>query len=342
MPELRKDPVIGRWVIIATERARRPGNFVNEQDKYFLKDKKYCLHCQWKEIPLYAIKENGRPASSRNWKVCAVQASSPFLKMENIFDRQRKGLYDVINGYGRHEVVIETSDHVANMADLTTEQIILVLKTYRVRLIECKNDPHLQYVIIYKNYGWQAGAHSQGHALSHMIATPVNPLRVKEKLAGARSYFKNEKRCIFCDLIREELQSRQRIVEESEHFLAITPFAARFLFEVWLLPKSHHCDYIEGIEGKEKDLAEILRNLLRKFKVGLDDPAYNFMIHTAPLHRYDPNGQKWQTIEQDYHWHMELMPRLTRVAGFEKGTGFYICSIPPEMTAEYLREIKDV
>ncbi len=337
MPELRKDPVVGRWVIIATERARRPGSFIGQQDNNFDPNQK-CQFCNNQDPEIYAIKAQGFQGNGA-WQIRVVPSGTPLLKMDTSFKRRGHGLYDVVNGYGVHEVVIETPQHIANMADLDFKQIQLVLETYVVRFNELEKNPNFQYVIAYKNYGWAAGSRRIGHSRSQIIATPVNPLRVKEKLIGAKRYFDLHDRCLYCDLILQEREIKKRVVVESEHFLAVTPFAPRFAFEIWILPKKHHCDFAKGIIGQQEDLAKVLKEILLRLKVGIDDPSYNYVIHTAPF-RHGEKGQRWKTIEEDYHWHIEVMPRLTRAAGFEKGTGFYICSIPPENTAEYLREVQ--
>ena len=339
MPELRKDPIVGRWVIIATQRARRPGNFIDPYKYLWKAEKKNCPHCELKEKPLLVMTHKKRGFSS-SWDVCVVPSRNPFLETDNNFQRAQQGLYEVIDGFGTHEVIIETPQHTANMADLEVKQISLVLKTYVLRINELKKNKEVQFVLVYKNYGWTAGGHITGHTRSHIIATPVNPLRVREKLRGAKEYFDREHRCIYCDLIRQELEEKTRIVAQTEHFLALTPFAARFLFEVWVFPKKHDCDFSRGIEGCEEELASLMKILFQKFKNGLQDPPYNFIIQTAPFRQPHPDPRRWETVEKDFHWHIELMPRLTQVAGFEKGTGFYICSIPPEHMAEYLREIK--
>lgn len=243
------------------------------------------------------------------------------------------------NDYGAHEVVIETPDHIGNIADLSEEQISLILKTFGVRFHELEKNPMFQYVIAYKNYGWAAGSRHISHSRSQIIATAVNPVRVKEKLHGAKRYFDYHDRCLYCDLIRQEMEDRQRVLAENDHFIAMIPFAPRFIFEISIYPKKHHCDFHHGVVGQEEALAKILKEVLKKLQVGVDDPSYNFIIQTAPFRRAE-NGTKWRTIEEDYHWHIEIMPRLTRVAGFEKGSGFYICAIPPEHMAEFLREVE--
>ncbi len=338
MPELRKDPIVGRWVIIAMERARRPGNFIDPYKNAWEAEKKNCPHCRLKEKPLLTMAKKGK-ASFKDWDVCVVPSRNPFLETDNNFHREKEGLYETIDGFGTHEVIIETRDHIANMADLDVEQISLVFKTYALRMKELEKNKEIQFVLAYKNYGWTAGGHTQGHCRSHLIATPVNPLRVVEKLKGAKEYFDREKKCIYCDLIKQELDEKTRIVAENEHFVALTPFAARFLFETWILPKEHCCDYAQGIKDHEKDLASIVKILLMKFKNGLNDPPYNFILQTSPFRQPHSDPHRWETLKQDFHWHIELMPRLTQVAGFEKGTGFYICSVPPEYMAEYLRGI---
>ncbi len=338
MPELRKDPLVGRWVIIATERARRPGTFVDPQANIFDPQIK-CPFCDdnHKKI-IFSIKNEKMRASQRDWLIRVVPNLNSILKIEESFNRRGNGLYDVFSGYGAHEVVIETSEHIANMADLDLEQIRLVIETYKARFKDLEKDPNLQCVLAYKNYGWAAGARRIGHSRSQIMASPVNPLLVQEKLIGAKRYFDYHERCIYCDVIEQERKLGTRIVVETEHFIALAPFAARFPFELWMLPKKHHCDFADGIVGLEADLAKILKDILLRFKIGLDDPAYNYVLQTAPFRREEDRG-RFKTIREDYHWHMELMPRLTRVAGFEKGTGFYICPIPPEQAAEFLRTV---
>ena len=338
MPELRKDPVVGRWVIISTERARRPGTIIDPQREAMDYNQAPCPFCNNQEPEIYAV-ANDAPGSSSPWKVRVTPSGTPLLKTAPQFKRRGHGLYDVINDYGVHEVVIETPEHIANMADLSEDQITAVFRTYVTRFQELSKNKNFLYVIAYKNYGWAAGSRNIGHSRSQIIASAVNPLVVKEKMAGAKKYFDYHDRCLFCDLIRQESTDGKRVVTESEHFIAISPYAPRFSFETWLLPKDHQCDFVKGVAGKEADLAKILKDVLTRLKVGLDDPSYNYVIHTAPF-RSQERGARWPTIEEDYHWHIEVMPRLTRVAGFEKGSGFHICSIPPEHTAEFLREVE--
>lgn len=341
MPELRKDPVVGRWVIIAGERARRPGNFVDRSDnEYDDEEERGCSLCDRQRETICIIE---RPPSSGAGPLSGdvrVISSSDVVALPGEFPRTKKGLYDVIGCSVRHEIVMETPHHVANMTDLDVDQIRLVFEAYAARMRDLEKSAQFQYILAYKNYGSTPRDHMIGHTRSHIVATPVRPLRVKEKLNGAKKYFDTHQSCVYCDIIRQEMNMRERIVYETEHFLAVIPFASRFLFETWILPKRHHCDYHKGVAGVEMDLAHMMKTLLQKLQEGLDDPSYNFVVQTAPFRKASLYTTKWATIEKDYHWHIELMPRLTRLAGFEKGTGFYICPIPPENMAEYLRDVK--
>jgi len=320
MSQLRKDPIVGRWTIIATERARRPAAFVDPQSSQT--DPKQCPYCQ--EASFKGIYE------SHGVKV--INSSSPILDDIKPFEHRGHGLYDVCYSYGSHEIVVETPDHIANMADLSQEEIKAVFQTYALRMQIHRKNPFIEYVLAYKNYGVAAGSRNIGHARSQIMAVPVLPMRVTDKTNGARNYFDTHERCLFCDIVNQELKIKERVVVQNDHFVVITPFASRFPFETWILPKHHHCDFADGINGYEDSLAAIMKDILLRFKIGLNDPAYNYMIQTSPV-------KKSSSFKDDYHWHIEVMPRLTRVAGFERGTGFYICPIPPEMTASFLREV---
>jgi UDPglucose--hexose-1-phosphate uridylyltransferase len=326
MPQIRKDLIVSRWVIVATERARRPAAFVDSVNQQT--DPQNCPFCKFQEQPL--LTKGG---------VKVYKSGTPFFSEAVPLNRQKHGLYEISTSWGSHEVVVETPQHIANMADLPLEDVQKVFETYAQRMIVHRKDHSIRYVLAYKNYGVAAGSRPIGHSRSQIMAVPVNPIRVKDKITGAKRYFDFHERCLFCDLIRQERKDSQRVILENREFLAITPFASRFPFEVWIIPKRHNCDFAEGISGNENHLAQMMKELLLRFKVGLNDPAYNYMIHSAP---FEEGGayKRYPTIEEDYHWHIELIPRLTRVAGFERGTGFYINSIPPEKTAEFLREVR--
>jgi UDPglucose--hexose-1-phosphate uridylyltransferase len=243
-----------------------------------------------------------------------------------------------MNGIGAHEIVIETNQHIANMADLSEEQISRVMTCYIDRIRDLEKDERFKYVLVFKNYGWTAGGGRVQHSRSQLIATPVNLKRVKEELIGARFYYQYHERCVFCDLLKQETEFKDRVITDIDGFIAVTPFAARFPFEVWVLPKRHSCDFTSLDMAGRLDLGRILKKVLLKLKKGLNDPPYNYIIHTAPFRR--TKAGYWKSIDYDYHWHIEIIPRLTRVAGFEWGTGFYICPLPPEDAAKFLRGVE--
>jgi UDPglucose--hexose-1-phosphate uridylyltransferase len=341
MPELRKDPIIGRWVIISTERAKRPDQFTSQTQEG--PPEKSCPFCEGNEshtpLEIYAIRPKNTSPNTPGWDLRVVPSIAPFLRIEGDLERRGKGLYDLMNGIGAHEIVIETNQHIANMAELSEEQITKVISCYIDRVVDLEKDRRFKYVLIFKNYGWTAGAGRIKHSRSQLIATPVNPKRVKEELAGARFYYDYHERCVFCDLIKQEIEFKDRVILDLDGFIAITPFAARFPFEVWILPKKHSCDFTNLDLPSRMALGSILKKVLIKLKNGLNDPPYNYVIHTAPFRRAKIGY--WKSIDDDYHWHIEIMPRLTRVAGFEWGTGFYICPLLPEDAAKFLREVNE-
>jgi UDPglucose--hexose-1-phosphate uridylyltransferase len=341
MPELRKDPIIGRWVIIATDRAKRPDQFsclTNENPQ----ELKPCPFCEGNESStpkeIYAIRPKNTAPNSPGWELRVVPSISPFLRIEGELDRRGKGLYDLMNGLGAHEVIIETKQHATNISELSDQQVSKIITCYIDRMLDLERDTRFKYVMVFKNYGWAAGGGKINHTKSQLIATPVNPKRVKEELVGARQYFNYHERCVFCDLIRQEIESKDRIILDLDRFIAIAPFAARFPFEMWIFPKTHSCDFVSLDMEARLNLAQILKKVLLKLKKGLNDPPYNYVIHTAPFRRQKLGY--WKTVDYDYHWHIEIIPRLTRVAGFEWGTGFYICPLTPEDAAGFLRQVE--
>jgi UDPglucose--hexose-1-phosphate uridylyltransferase len=340
MPELRKDPVMGRWVIIATKRAKRPDQFSPPHESPQEGECPFCLGNEKQTPPeISAIREAAsNNNNSSEWQIRVIPSIKPMLKIEGELGRRGQGIYDMMNGIGAHEVVIETPQHINNITDLPLDQIDKVLQVYVQRIKDLGKDKRFKYVLVFKNQGWAAGGGRIKHSRSQLIATPVTPKRVKEELLGAKRYFDYHERCIFCDLIRQELEKKDRLIVDIDGFIAVAPFASRFPFEIWILPKKHSCDFITITNEQRKDLARVIKIALLKLKKGLSDPPFNYVIHTAPFRR--AKAGYWRTINEDYHWHIEIMPRLTRVAGFEWGTGFYICPLPPESAAKFLREAK--
>ncbi|MFH1479568.1 MAG: HIT domain-containing protein [Candidatus Omnitrophota bacterium] len=340
MPELRKDPVIGRWVIISVERAKRPSDFkVLHPDD----EGSYCPFCEGHEKDtspeVFAIRKPGTKKDGPGWDVRIIPSIFPRLDIKGGLDRRGVGMYDVMNPVGVHEIILESPDHVTDIYQLPTDKIELIVDANVSRIIELEKDPRLKYCLLFKNHGLRAGGSKvTKHLRSQLIATPVTPTRVKEELKGARFYYKYKDRCIFCDIIDQELNKEDRVIVDTDNIIAIAPFASRFPFEIWILPKKHSSDFINIKREETKDLAVVIQKVFSKLSKALNDPPYNYMLHTAPFRRSNRPGY-WHTIEEDYHWHIEVMPRITQIAGFEWGSGFYINPTPPEEAAKYLREI---
>jgi UDPglucose--hexose-1-phosphate uridylyltransferase len=341
MPELRHDPIQRRWVIIATERGRRPDDFPRQEESL---PGGFCPFCEGNESKtppeITAIRKNSNGPNQPGWDVRVVPNKFPALRIEGNLDRKGLGLYDRMNGVGAHEVIIETPIHELNFADAPIDHIERVIWMYRERLQDLLRDTRFKYVLIFKNHGSAAGA-SLSHPHTQIIATPVTPLTLAEELTSAKEHFQDKERCLFCDIIQQELESGERIVVSDDQFVAMTPFASRFPFEIFLAPRNHHHNFAEISDDMIRQLALMLKEVLLRMKKCLNDPPYNFLIHTIPNTRSRARrATYWETIELDFHWHIELIPRLTRIAGFEWGTGFYINPTAPEEAAKYLREVE--
>lgn len=297
-----------------------------------------CVFCEGQEgrdpTEISAIRRSGTAKNTPGWTVRVLPNKFPVLRIEGKLVREGVGMFDMMTGVGAHEVIVETPDHYLALADLPEHQIADVICTYRDRMLDLSGDDRFKYVLIFKNQGVPAGA-TMSHAHSQLIATPVTPKRVKEELAGAERYYDFKRRCVFCDIIKQETRlTPERLVFENDTFVVISPFAARVPYETWILPKQHSSDFM-GVGGNEPyGLAQALKTTLLKLRNALDDPPFNYLIHTAPFRR--PRAGYWATIQQDYHWHLEIIPRLTRPAGFEEGSGFFINPVSPEEAAEEL------
>jgi UDPglucose--hexose-1-phosphate uridylyltransferase len=331
MTELRKDPVVGRWVIISTERAKRPQEFPPEPPA---RREGVCPLCPGSERmtppEILAFRDGGQP-NDPNWTLRVVPNKFPALQIEGELGKAADGIYDRMHGIGAHEVVIESERHDIDLFDLPEKRFEDVLWAYRERLLDLKKDHRFKSVLIFKNHGAAAGA-SLTHSHSQLIALPVIPKRVIEEMLGCKEYYRFRDRCLFCDIVVQEMDQKVRIVEETGEFLAFSPYAPRFPFETWIVPKRHQCAY-EMIEGDQaKGLAAVFRRTLRRLNLALENPPFNFIVHSAPFQ---------ERAAEFYHWHIEIMPKLTKVAGFEWGSGFYINPTPPEESAKYLRELPE-
>ncbi len=331
MPELRKDPIVGRWVIISTDRAKRPADFVREPVK---SKGGFCPFCAGNEnktpSEVLAYRPNGTGRDGSGWTVRVVPNKFPALGIEGSLARQAEGMFDKMNGVGAHEVIIETPEHDLTLADLSEKRIEDVLWAFRDRILDLKKDKRFKYILIFKNHGTAAGATLE-HSHCQLIALPIVPKHVLEEMEGAKQYYIYKERCVFCDIVSQETEAGVRVVGENESFLTVAPYAPRFPFETWVLPKRHESAFENSSSQVYEALAKSLKSLLTRADQVLDSPSYNLVIHTAPVQ---------EPALDHYHWHIEFMPRLTKTAGFEWGTGFYQNPTPPEEAAKFLREAK--
>lgn len=338
MSELRWDPLKLHWVIIATERGRRPRDFQVEPKDAEVTSCPFCYGNEDKTpAEIFAIRPSG-PANSPNWKVRVIPNKYPVLRIEGEIKSKGYGLYDVMTGIGAHEVIIETPQHEKGLADLSVAEVTDVLIAYRARFLDLRRDSRFRYMVLFKNHGVRAGA-TLAHSHSQLIAVPLTPPVAATELKICRDFYANKERCIFCDLIDFELTCGDRVVKEFPNFVSVTPYASCFPFELRLYPKKHSHDFAMMDDGQLAELAAAMKDMLLRLKTVLKDPPYNFILHSAP-----PQQQRlgkpeyWGSLEYDYHWHIELVPRLTQIAGFEWGTGFYINPTSPEDAALFLRE----
>ena len=332
MPELRKDPVLGRWIIISKERRKRPTDFALELPQ---SNGGFCPLCPGNEhttpaeVLAYRLGTD-QTANSSSWQVRVVPNKFPALIIEGDLGKVGEGLYDRMNGIGAHEVIVESPNHTENFSQLPPSKMVLVLKAYRERISDLQRDTRFRYVMIFKNHGKAAGA-SLEHSHSQLIALPILPRMIVSELEGALSYFKYKERCVFCDIIRQEIQQDVRVVCQNDSFITITPFAPRAPFEMWILPKNHSSAYCREADDKLSQLSELLAETLQRLDRCIPNVPYNFVLHTEPLR----SGGL-----EHFHWHFEIVPKLTSIAGFEWGSGFYINPIPPEEAAKHLREVQ--
>jgi UDPglucose--hexose-1-phosphate uridylyltransferase len=332
VPELRRDPVTGRWVIISTDRQKRPNDFRFEQAAILGREQ--CPFCPGRESltppEVLSYREDGRAPNTPGWDLRVVPNKFPALQVEGALDRAGDGMFDRMNGIGAHEVIIETPHHERTLASMSEAEIERVLWAYRERILDLKRDVRLRYILVFKNHGAAAGATLE-HTHSQLIALPIVPDLVREEIDGARRHFAVKERCVFCDIVQQEMADGRRVILENADIVALAPYAPRFAFETWLLPRRHGARFEEAPRHEYESLARVLKALLQRMDRALESPPFNLIVHTSPFS---------EDIADVYHWHVEIMPKLTRVAGFEWGTGFYINPTPPEEAAHVLRSVR--
>ena len=323
MPEFRKDPTVDRWVIIATERAKRP---VHREAS----DTALCPFCAGNESltppEVLVFRDQSDPSGLPNWTVRVVPNKYPALVPDGSRLETTSENYEARIGTGAHEVIIESPHHVTDVTLLSESQFGAVLRAYRSRIMELRTDKRFRYILIYKNQGTEAGATLE-HVHSQLIAMPMIPKLILEEIETAKNYYQANRRCVFCDVIRQETAG-ERFVSGNARYLVICPFAPRFPYETWILPKQHASLFERSTQQDDVDLARILRETLIRLNRSLGSPAFNYFIHSNPLDQGENNT---------YHWHIEIIPKLIQVGGFEWGSGSYINTVTPEQSARSLR-----
>lgn len=327
MAQLRREPIARRWVVITTDDVKGPSDYLPFKPLYRPQEPDGpCPFCPGNEgmTPKETFSLNG---AGKRWSVRVIPNKFPFFRIEGEFDRRPEGMYDVMEAIGAHEIVIEAPEHHQNLATMEPSQIEKILFAYRERLIDLEKDRRFEQFLILKNY---PGVFNR-HPHSHILAMPVIPRGIDEEIWGTLDYYQRKERCIFCDIIKEEISVKKRVILETVHFLVFSPFASRYPFETWIIPKTHSSDFHRIDKEEMEDLSLAMQSLFLRFHKLLSDPPYSFTLHTAPVQN--------RLHRSEYHWHIETRLRIGLREGFEWGTGFFVNPTPPENAAVYLREV---
>lgn len=327
MSELRREPVSQRWVVVTEQSWETLLDLVR---KVKGGDQEPCPFCPGHEAEtppeIFALREPGTPANREGWMVRVVPNKFPFLRIEGELERTAEGIYDRVSGIGAHEIVIETPAHAADWGTMEAHQLEGILRAYRERILDLRKDKRFRSIVVARNYGPYLATLTHPH--SHLLALTVIPKRIEEELRGLLLYHDRKERCAYCDTIRQELESDERVIQATQRFLAYVPFAARYPLETWIIPKAHAHDF--GLIGDQdlKELAGLVRDFMGRIRRLVPEPTSSLVLHTSPLQGY---------TEPRYHWHIEIRVRLPVAEGFEWGTGFFVNPLSPEDAARLLK-----
>ena len=328
MSEWRADPVTGRWVVIAADEPLRRRDF--DLDPVIPIDEAYCPLCEGEEAVAgheIAAVRDGTTTDGPGWQLRVLPNRVPALRVEGTLDQRREGPFEHMHGLGAHEVVVETPSHAATWATMPLDQLTLVLTAWRDRMADLKRDARMRAALAFKNEGVKAGARL-AHPHSQLIAMPVVPEALAEELAGARRYHEAYGRCVYCALLDQELTAGTRVVAASAAAVVIAPYAARWPFETWLVPRRHHARFELAPAALLADVAATLQPVLRAIAARLEQPALNVVLHSTPY---------GEAHDETYHWHLEVVPRVLRASGFDLGSGTALNPVAPEEAARVLR-----
>lgn len=337
MSELRRDLITGRWIVVASAKGKSAEQFRSEIP--YEKTPPDCPFCEGNESltprEIMAIRQDKTRPNEPGWKIRVIPNQHPVLKIENPLLKHSSGLYDYISGFGAHEIVIDSPSHHRTGKDFSDEELHQIVVVLQSRLEDLYRDHRLKSVTIVKNEGPDAGA-LISHPHHQLIATPIIPQSLKDHLKGSEAYYKVKERCIYCDIIHEERENGERVFFENDRFLAFCPYASRFPFEIWIVPKNHDANF-HSAKHDAWFLAQTMRHTLWRLALALGNPQFNYVIYTAP----NPASRRgsWLTLNEDFHWHMEVIPVLTKSQSFDRSSGLYINPTSPEEAAKFLREI---
>lgn len=333
MPEFREDQSTKEWVIIASERAKRPEDFKTIENVHKNDDSKNCPFCAGHESQtpdeLFAYRESGTLPNTPGWRVRVVlNKFAALLPQGEIVRLQTDSMFVKMQGVGQHEVIIESPDHNQTMVTMEDKQVEEVFLAYKERFRVLNKDPRFEVIILFKNYGFRAGT-SLSHPHSQLIAMPIVPQHIRLRIEQAMRYFDEKGSCVYCDMMKSESRAKERIIMETKNYLVFDPFASGTPFETWIMPKKHNSNFDDIAEDQCRELARVARQVLIRISKSLNDPDYNLVLFSAPTHERNLDY---------YHWHVKILPRVAEVAGFEIGSGMNINTAIPEEAAQYLRE----
>ena len=325
MSKFRRNPSTGEWVIFIEDRRK--------DDKRASKAIS-CPYCITIEDPntteIARFDENWQQTSKKEWQIRVIADPAPILRVEENIEKKGKGIYDSMSGIGAHEIIIETRLHKKLVTVLETENIANIFKTYRFRLKDLKKDKRLKQIIFYKIQSQEEGfAPWQYHSHSQLLALPIIPTDFEVENERLNKYYEYHSRCMYCDIIAQEIKDDERIILMNEYFVAFVPYASQFPFETWILPRTHSSDF-NGSDEEFKYLAYIYKEVLQRINKALFKPSYNVLLHTAPFR---------VNCENYFHWNIKIKPEVRKAAGMEWGTGMFVNTVAPEKAAGILKEI---
>lgn len=334
-PEFRRDPVCGRWAVVAPERSLRPMTLEGAEPRHRRNgERRPCPFCPGQEHDTphesLAYRAPGSAPDGPGWQLRVVPNKFPAVRPDvgGDFCAVEGMVFLTTPGFGRSEVLIECPEHLPDPTKLSDARFADVFRAYRDRVLTLAEDPRLAYAAVFKNVGAEAGA-SLGHTHSQIVAGPVVPELIEAELAGADDFRVRTGRCVFCDLAAREQRDGERVIARSDNFLAVAAYAPRFAYEFWVLPLGHSSRYESLTDAAALELAVLMKRVLLALDRVRAEPAYNWFVHTAPLRSPElPH----------YHWHLEVLPRTARPAGLEWGFGCYITTVSPEVAAAQLRD----